>query len=120
MIAFIFPGQGSQKVGMGRTLMEAYPEAREVFDEADAALRPTLEPDVEVCPLSTLIFDGPERDLTLTEYAQPAILTVSIAAHRVLVARAIRPPFVAGHSLGEYSANVAAGSLPLLCTLGIV
>src|SRR6267142_2264222 len=120
MIAFIFPGQGAQKVGMGRTLMEAYPEAREVFDEADAALRPTLEPDVEVCPLSSLIFDGPESDLTLTEYAQPAILTVSIAAYRVLAARGITPAFVAGHSLGEYSANVAAGTIAFGDALRIV
>jgi [acyl-carrier-protein] S-malonyltransferase len=120
LIAFIFPGQGSQKVGMGRTLVEAYPEAREVFDEADAALRPTLEPDVEVCPLSALIFDGPESDLTLTEYAQPAILTVSIAAYRVLAARGITPAFVAGHSLGEYSANVAAGTIAFADAVRIV
>ncbi len=120
MIAFIFPGQGSQKVGMGRTLAEAYPEARDVFDEADAALRPTLEPDVEVCPLSTLIFDGPESELTLTEYAQPAILTVSIAAYRVLAARGITPAFVAGHSLGEYSANVAAGTVAFADAVRIV
>jgi len=120
LIAFIFPGQGSQKVGMGRTLVDAYPEARDVFDEADAALRPTLEPDVEVCPLSTLIFDGPESDLTLTEYAQPAILTVSIAAYRVLAARGITPAFVAGHSLGEYSANVAAGTIAFADAVRIV
>jgi [acyl-carrier-protein] S-malonyltransferase len=120
MIAFIFPGQGSQKVGMGRTLVDAYPEARDVFDEADAALRPTLEPDVEVCPLSALIFDGPESDLTLTEYAQPAILTVSIAAYRVLAARGITPAFVAGHSLGEYSANVAAGTIAFADAVRIV
>jgi [acyl-carrier-protein] S-malonyltransferase len=105
---------------MGRTLVEAYPEAREVFDEADAALRPTLEPDVEVCPLSALIFDGPESDLTLTEYAQPAILTVSIAAYRVLAARGITPAFVAGHSLGEYSANVAAGTIAFADAVRIV
>jgi [acyl-carrier-protein] S-malonyltransferase len=120
MIAFIFPGQGSQKVGMGRTLMDAYPEAREVFDQADAALRPTVEPDVEVCPLSALIFEGPEGDLTLTEYAQPAILTVSIAAYRVLAARGITPAFVAGHSLGEYSANVAAGTIAFADAVRIV
>ena len=105
---------------MGRTLVDAYPEARDVFDEADAALRPTLEADVEVCPLSTLIFDGPESDLTLTEYAQPAILTVSIAAYRVLAARGIRPAFVAGHSLGEYSANVAAGTIAFADAVRIV
>jgi [acyl-carrier-protein] S-malonyltransferase len=105
---------------MGRTLVDAYPEARAVFDEADAALRPTLEPDVEVCPLSALIFDGPESDLTLTEYAQPAILTVSIAAYRVLAARGITPAFVAGHSLGEYSANVAAGTIAFADAVRIV
>jgi len=111
LIAFIFPGQGSQKVGMGRALADAYPEARAVFDEADAALRPCLGPGLEVCPLSTLVFDGPESELMLTEHTQPAILTVSIAACRVLAARDIRPAFVAGHSLGEYSANVAAGTI---------
>jgi [acyl-carrier-protein] S-malonyltransferase len=111
MIAFVFPGQGSQKVGMGRALADAYPEARAVFDEADAALRPSLGPDFEVCPLSTLMFEGPESELTLTENAQPAILTVSIAAYRVLADRGIEPAFVAGHSLGEYSAHVAAGTM---------
>jgi [acyl-carrier-protein] S-malonyltransferase len=99
-IAFIFPGQGSQKVGMGKALADAYPEARAVFDEADAALG----------PISEIIFNGPEQQLTLTENTQPAILTVSIAASRVLAARGIEPDFVAGHSLGEYSANVAAGT----------
>jgi [acyl-carrier-protein] S-malonyltransferase len=102
MIAFVFPGQGSQKVGMGRALAEAFPEARAVFDEADAALGE---------PLSALCFDGPEDRLTLTENTQPAILTASIAAQRVLAARGIEPAFVAGHSLGEYSANVAAGTM---------
>jgi [acyl-carrier-protein] S-malonyltransferase len=99
-IAFIFPGQGSQKVGMGKALADAYPEARAVFDEADAALG----------PISEIIFNGPEEQLTLTENTQPAILTVSIASSRVLAARGIEPDFVAGHSLGEYSANVAAGT----------
>jgi [acyl-carrier-protein] S-malonyltransferase len=120
LIAFIFPGQGAQKVGMGRALAEAYPEARAVFDEADAALRPSLGPDLEVCPLSTLIFDGPESQLLLTENAQPAILTVSIAACRVLAARGIAPDFVAGHSLGEYSANVAAGTMTFADAVRIV
>ena len=120
MIAFIFPGQGAQKVGMGRRLAEAYPEARAVFDEADEALRPSLEPDIEVLPLSTLIFEGPESDLILTEYAQPAILTVSIAAYRVLVARGITPAYVAGHSLGEYSANVAADTMAFADAVRIV
>lgn len=101
MMAFIFPGQGSQKVGMGKALADACPEARAVFDEADAALP----------GLSGLIFDGPEEQLTLTENTQPAILTVSVAAARVLASRGIEPSFVAGHSLGEYSANVAAGTM---------
>lgn len=101
MIAFIFPGQGSQKVGMGRALADAYPEARAAFDEAEAALP----------GITRIIFDGPEDELTLTQNAQPAILTVSIAAQRVLAARGLEPAFVAGHSLGEYSANVAAGTM---------
>ena len=100
MIAFLFPGQGSQKVGMGRALADAFPEARATFDEADAA-----------CPgLSDLIFDGPEETLILTENTQPAILATSIAAFRVMEQRGLRPDFVAGHSLGEYSALVAAGA----------
>jgi [acyl-carrier-protein] S-malonyltransferase len=111
VIAFIFPGQGSQKVGMGKALADAYPEARAVFDEADAALGE---------PLSRLCFDGPEEQLTLTEHTQPAILTTSIAAYRVLEARGIRPSFVAGHSLGEYSANVAAGTLAFADAVRIV
>ena len=86
---------------MGRALADAYPEARSTFDEAEAALP----------GLTALILDGPEDQLVLTENAQPAILTASIAAHRVLAARGIEPAFVAGHSLGEYSANVAAGTL---------
>ena len=101
MIACVFPGQGSQKVGMGRALAEAFPEARAVFDEADAALP----------GLRRVIFEGPVDALTLTENTQPAILTVSTAAFRVLAARGLRPAFVAGHSLGEYSAHVAAGTL---------
>jgi [acyl-carrier-protein] S-malonyltransferase len=101
VIAFIFPGQGAQKVGMGRALADAYPICRAAFDEADAALGE---------PLSRIIFDGPEETLTLTENTQPAILAVSIAAARLLGSRGIVPAFVAGHSLGEYSANVAAGT----------
>jgi [acyl-carrier-protein] S-malonyltransferase len=100
VIAFLFPGQGAQKVGMGKALAEAYPVCRETFDEADAALGE---------PLSRLIFDGPDDRLILTENTQPAILAVSVAAFRLLAARGIAPSYVAGHSLGEYSANVAAG-----------
>jgi len=101
VIAFIFPGQGSQKVGMGRALADAFPICREAFAEADAALGE---------PLSRVIFDGPEERLTLTENTQPAILAVSVAATRLLASRGYAPSLVAGHSLGEYSANVAAGT----------
>ena len=101
MIAFIFPGQGAQKVGMGRALADAYPVCRATFEEADTALGD---------PLSRVIFEGPEEQLTLTENTQPAILAVSTAACRLLASRGFAPAFVAGHSLGEYSANVAAGT----------
>lgn len=101
-IAFLFPGQGSQYVGMGRELYETYPAARTVFDEADAALD---------FPLSKLIFEGPEDTLKLTEHTQPAILTVSTAAAKVLAEKGITAGLAAGHSLGEYSAHVAAGTL---------
>ncbi len=111
MIAFVFPGQGSQKVGMGRALAEECPECRAVFDEADAALGE---------PLSRLCFDGPEERLTLTENTQPAILTVSVAAARLLESRGIRPAFVAGHSLGEYSAHVAAGTFSFADAVRVV
>jgi len=101
-IAFIFPGQGSQAVGMGKELFERFPVARQTFEEADAALGYKLS---QVC------FDGPEEQLRLTEITQPAILTVSIAALRVLEGRVPKPGFVAGHSLGEYSAHVASGTM---------
>jgi [acyl-carrier-protein] S-malonyltransferase len=101
--AFLFPGQGSQYVGMGRDLYDHHPAARAVFDEADAALG---------FALSQLIFEGPEDTLKLTEHTQPAILTVSIATVRVLAEQGIAPSVAAGHSLGEYSAHVAAGTLP--------
>ncbi len=100
--AFLFPGQGSQYPGMGKLLADAYPEARRVFEEADRTLG---------FPLAKLCFEGPEEELKQTENLQPALLTVSIAAHRVLAAQGVKPSVVAGHSLGEYSALVAAGSL---------
>src|SRR5579863_8600802 len=101
-IAFIFPGQGSQAVGMGKDLAEKYPIARQTFDEADETLG---------YGLSQICFEGPEEQLRLTEITQPAILAVSIAALRVLETRIPRPSFVAGHSLGEYSAHVASGTI---------
>ena len=101
-IAFLLPGQGSQVVGMGRELSEKYPVARRTFDEADEALGYKLS---QVC------FEGPEEKLKLTEITQPAILSTSVAAFRVLQEKGVIPQFVAGHSLGEYSAHVAAGTL---------
>jgi [acyl-carrier-protein] S-malonyltransferase len=100
-IALLFPGQGSQAIGMGKDLAETYPVARQTFEEADDALGYNL---------SSLCFEGPEDQLRLTEITQPAILTVSIAALRVLETRMPKPSYVAGHSLGEYSAHVAAGT----------
>ena len=111
MIAFVFPGQGAQKVGMGRALAERFPESRAVFDAADAALGE---------PLSQLCFEGPDERLVLTENTQPAILAASIAAFARLTALGLAPAFVAGHSLGEYSANVAAGTLAFGDALRIV
>src|SRR5688572_9348424 len=102
MIACVFPGQGAQKVGMGRELAEQFPVCRETFAEADAALGE---------PLSALCFDGPEKKLLLTENTQPAILAVSVAIHRLARQHGIEPACAAGHSLGEYSAHVAAGTL---------
>ncbi len=103
-VAFVFPGQGSQKVGMGQALAAGFAESRAVFDEADRALG---------FPLSVLCFEGPEADLQLTANTQPAILTTSIAAYQAMLRRGLRPEWVAGHSLGEYSALVAAGTLSL-------
>ena len=101
-VAFVFPGQASQYSGMGKELAEKYPVARAVFDEADRALGFSV---------SKLCFEGTEDELKLTANTQPAILTVSVAAGRVLAEKGIAPDFVAGHSLGEYSALVAAGSV---------
>src|SRR5215468_8245291 len=103
-IAFIFPGQGSQRAGMGRDLAERSSPARAAFEEADRALG---------FGLSNLCFNGPEEDLQLTANTQPAILTASVAAFRSLSEKGFKPDIVAGHSLGEYSALVAAGALSL-------
>jgi len=112
-IAFMFPGQGSQKVGMGRAWAEASPAARATFEEADEALG---------FPLSRLCFEGPEEDLNLTANTQPALVAVSTAVHRALgeLAPGLRPVAVAGHSLGEYSALVAAGALGFADALRLV
>lgn len=101
-VAFVFPGQASQYTGMGKELAEKYPAAHAVFEEADQALGFSV---------SKLCFAGSEEDLKLTANTQPAILTVSVAVHRVMAEKGLTPDFVAGHSLGEYSALVAAGSL---------
>jgi [acyl-carrier-protein] S-malonyltransferase len=110
-IAFIFPGQGSQAVGMGAELAKTYPSARAVFDEVDAALSQCL---------SRLMWEGPEAELTLTENAQPALMAVSLAAMRALADKGVelsaKVAYVAGHSLGEYSALAAAGALSLADT----
>ena len=101
-LAFLFPGQGSQSVGMGKELADKYAVARQTFEEADATLGMAL---------SRLCFEGPEDELRRTEITQPSILTVSVATWRVLAAEGLQPAWLAGHSLGEYSAHVAAGTL---------
>lgn len=110
-IAFLFPGQGSQFAGMGRSLAASSPLARQTFEEAD---------DVLGFSLSTLCFEGPDEALKLTENTQPALVAVSTAAWRILAGRGLKPDYVAGHSLGEYSALVAAGSLAFADALRLV
>src|SRR5438034_2442825 len=102
MIAFLFPGQGSQAIGMGRGFYDASPAARAIFDEANDALG---------FDLARLAFDGPEAELALTANTQPAVLTVSVAAAAVAAERGMAPALASGHSLGEYSALVVAGAL---------
>src|SRR5260370_1617108 len=101
-VAFVFPGQASQYPGMGKELAERYPAAKAVFDEADEALGLSV---------SKICFAGTEEELKLTANTQPAIVTCSVAVYRVLAEKGLKPDFVAGHSLGEYSALVAAGAL---------
>jgi len=111
LVAFVFPGQGAQKVGMGKSLVEQFPVCRHAFEEADAALGEAL---------SALCFGGPEDRLMLTENTQPAILAMSVAVWRLAAAHGIEASFASGHSLGEYSAHVAAGTLSYadaLCTV---
>ncbi len=111
MIGFIFPGQASQFIGMGAELADTYPAAAEVIQQAD---------DILGFALSELMFNGPSEKLTATEVAQPALLTHSVATWRVLADNGLRPDMVAGHSLGEYSALVAAGSLDFPAALRLV
>lgn len=101
-LAFVFPGQGSQEVGMGKAMYDAYPSVKQLFDQADEALGYSL---------TTLMFEGPSEELTKTENAQPALLLNSVAMNEVLKEHGVRPSMTAGHSLGEYSALVASGAL---------
>ena len=111
MIAFVFPGQGAQKVGMGKALAQAFDICRDTFAEADAALGDSL---------SALCYDGPDDRLMLTENTQPAILAMSTAVARLVKSRGVDAAFAAGHSLGEYSAHVAAGTISFADALRIV
>ncbi|MEW9676433.1 ACP S-malonyltransferase [Lentibacillus sp. L22] len=110
-VAFMFPGQGSQTVGMGKVFYDQYPEIQALYEDADKALGFSL---------SDLMFNGPEETLTLTENAQPALLLSSIAIHTLLIKEEIQPVMTVGHSLGEYSALVAAGALSLEDALPLV
>ncbi len=110
-VAFLFPGQGSQAVGMGKAFYDSSPAAKAVFAEADEALG---------FPLTRVIFDGPEADLALTATTQPAVLTASVAAAAACAERGLRPALAAGHSLGEYSALVVAGALRLADAVRVV
>ena len=111
MVAFVFPGQGSQYVGMGKELADTFPICRQVFEEADDALGQKI---------SRLCFDGPAEELQLTEHTQPAILAMSVAVYRLLASRGYESHYMAGHSLGEYSAYVAAGTLGFADALRLV
>ena len=118
-IAFVFPGQGSQQIGMGQALAAAFPEAEAALAEAETAFASAANGGAGPS-LRSMLEHGPEDQLTLTEHAQPAILAVSVAAYRVLAARGLEPCFVAGHSLGEYSAHVAAGTFSLADAVSVV